>query len=127
MLLSESGMPYVSESSLQKSCSRCSMKILCRLKLREVESQVSIRMAQSCVRTPISVKKPNNSRLLPSERHGNMSRCSSEFEKFLAFLRRHRVGRQLAPVQTAGQHCLDAEIIDKEIVCILSAFVKTTR
>jgi hypothetical protein len=50
-------------------------------------------------------------------RHGNTSRCFSEFEKILAFLHRHEVGRQLAPVQTPGQNRPNAEILDKEIMC----------
>jgi hypothetical protein len=41
----------------QKSYFKCSRKILCRFQLREVRSHVSIRTAQSCVRTPISVEK----------------------------------------------------------------------
>jgi hypothetical protein len=75
---------------------------------------------------PISVEKMNSSRLHPSKRHGNMSGRSSEFEK-IAFLHRHGVGRQLALVQLSGQHRPDAEILDKEIACIHSAFVRTTR
>jgi hypothetical protein len=64
--------------------------------------------------------------LHPSRRHGNTSRHFSEFEKMPAFLRRHGVGRQLAPVRTSGQHCPKAEILDKEIACIHSASVRTT-
>jgi hypothetical protein len=41
----------------QKSYFKCSRKILCRFQLREVGSHVSVRMVQSCVWTPISVKK----------------------------------------------------------------------
>jgi hypothetical protein len=104
-------MPYISKSSLQKSCSRCSRKILCKFQLKEVGSQDS-------VRTPNSVKKPNSSKLHSSKRHGNTSEHTSEFKKILAFLRRHGVGRQLAPVRTLGQYRRDAEILDKEIACI---------
>lgn len=46
-----------SKSSFQKSVSRYSKKIMCRFQIREVGSQVSVWMAQSSVRTPISVKK----------------------------------------------------------------------
>jgi hypothetical protein len=42
----------------------------------------------------------NSSRLHPSRCHGNTSGRSSEFEKILALLCRHGLGRQLAPVQT---------------------------
>jgi len=116
-------MPYISEFSLQKSVSRCSRKILFRFQLREVGSQVSIRTAQSCVQTPISVEKPNSSRLHPSGRHGNTSRRTSKFEKIPAFLHRHGVGRH-APIWTLGQHPPNAKILDKDIVCILSAYVQ---
>jgi len=82
--------------------------------------------AQSCVRTPISVKKLlNSARLHPSGRHGNTSGCSSDFVKILAFLCRHGVGRQLALVWMTRQHCPNAEILDKEIACIHSTFVRT--
>jgi hypothetical protein len=54
-----SGMLYISESSkvFQKSFSSVQRKILCRFQLREVESQVSVQIAQSCIRTPFSVEK----------------------------------------------------------------------
>jgi hypothetical protein len=63
--------------------------------------------------TPISVKKPNSSKLHLSGRHGNTLGCSSEFEKIPAFLRRHGVGRQLALIWTLGQYNPDAEILEK--------------
>jgi hypothetical protein len=69
----------------------------------------------------------NSSKLHPSRCHGNMSERSSEFKKILAFLRRHRVGRQLAPVWMSGQHRSDADILDKEITCIHFTFIQTTR
>jgi hypothetical protein len=117
-------MPYISESSLQKSFSRCLRKILCRLQPREVGSHVSVWTAQSCVRTPISVKKPNSSRLHTSGRHGNTSRRTSKSEKIPTFLCRYGVGRQLEPVRTSRQRRLDAEFLDKEIACIHSASVQ---
>jgi hypothetical protein len=119
-------MPYISESSLQKSFSRCSRKILCRFQLREIGSQDSVWMAQSCVWTPICVKKPNNSKLHPSGRHGNTFGHTSDFKKIPVFLHRHGVGRQLSPAQMPGQHRLDVEILDKEIVCIHSASIWMT-
>jgi hypothetical protein len=64
---------------------QCSKKINCRFQLWEVESYVSVRTAQSCLRTPISIKKLlNSSRLHPSGHHGNTSGCSSKFEKIPA-------------------------------------------
>jgi hypothetical protein len=108
---------------ISKSCSR---KILCRFQLKEVGSQDSILTAQSCVRTPICVKKPNSSWLHPSGRHGNTSEHISGFKKIRAFLHRHGMERQLAPVRTLGQHCSNAKILYKEIAYILSAFVWTT-
>jgi hypothetical protein len=52
-------MPYFSESSkeFQKSYFKCSRKILCGFQLIKVGSHVSVRMAQSCIWTLISVKK----------------------------------------------------------------------
>jgi hypothetical protein len=124
MLLSLSGMPYISESSLQKSFSRCSRKILCRFQLREVRSQDFVRTAQSCIRTPINVKKLNSSRLHLSKRHGNTSGRTLEFEKTPTFLHRHKAGRQLAPVRTLGQFHPDTKILVKEITCILFASIR---
>jgi hypothetical protein len=68
----------------------------------------------------------NSSRLHPSGRHGNTFGHFSVFEKISALLYRHGLGRQLGLVRTTGQHHLDAEILDKEIVCIHSASVRTT-
>jgi hypothetical protein len=119
-------MLYILESLFQKSVSRCSKKILCRFQLKEVGSQVFVLTAQSCVHTPICVKKPNSSRLHSSGSHGNTFGRTLGFKKIPAFLHRHGVGRQLAPVRTSGQHRLDAEILDKEIACIYSASVRTT-
>jgi hypothetical protein len=100
-------------------------------------------MAQSCVQTPITVEKPNSSRLHPSGRYGNTSECTSVFETIPYLLCRHGLGRLLAPVhtlcihsddmatpsrcgpvmvitckqsatfQTLGQHCSDASLIWK--------------
>jgi hypothetical protein len=50
-------MSFISESSFQKSVSKCSKKILCRFQVKEVGSQSLVWTAQSCVRTPISVQK----------------------------------------------------------------------
>jgi hypothetical protein len=50
-------MPFILESSFQKSGSRCSEKILCKFQVREVRFQNFFRMTQSCVWTPISVQK----------------------------------------------------------------------
>jgi hypothetical protein len=99
------------------------MKILCRFQLKEVGSQVFVRTTLSYVQMPISVKKPNNSRLHLSGHHGNTSGRTSEFEKIPAFLHRHGVGRQLAPARMLGQHSPDAKILDKEITCIHFASV----
>jgi hypothetical protein len=74
-------------------------------------------------RTPISIKKPINSKLHPFERHGNTSRHTSKFKKIPAFLYRHRVRRQLAPVRTPRQYRPDAEILDKEVACIQSTSI----
>jgi hypothetical protein len=71
----------------------------------------------------ISVKEPNSLRLHPPGCHDNTSRRTSGFKKIPAFLHRHRVGRQLAPVQTLGQHRSDTKILNKEIACIHSASV----
>jgi hypothetical protein len=99
---------------------------MCRFQLKKVRSFVPVWMAQSCVRTPISVKKLlNSSRLHPFGCHGNMSGCSSEFVKIPSFLCRHGVGRQLALVWMTGQHRSNAEILDKEIACIHSTSVRT--
>jgi len=59
--------------------------------------------------------------------HGNTFERSSKFEKIPAFLRKHRVGKHLAPVRMLGQHCPDVEILDKEIACIHFASIRTTR
>jgi len=120
-------MPYFSESStvFQKSYFKCSRKILCRFQLRKVGSYVSVWMTQSCVRTPISVEKPNSSRLHPFRRHGNTSRHTLEFEKIPAFVCRHGVGRQLAPIWMLGKHRPNAEILDKEIVYVHFVSVRT--
>jgi hypothetical protein len=121
-------MSYFSESSkkFQKNYFKCSRKILCRFQLKKVGSHVSVQTAQSCLWAPFSVEKLNNSKLHQSESHGNMSRRSSEFEKIPAFLHRHEVGRQLAPVRTPGQNRPNAEILEKEIACIQFASVQTT-
>jgi len=96
---------------------------MCRFQLKKVRSFVPVWMAQSCVRTPISVKKLlNSSRLHPFGCHGNMSGCSSEFVKIPSFLCRHGVGRQLALVWMTGQHRSNAEILDKEIASIHSTY-----
>jgi hypothetical protein len=116
-------MPYISESSKRiskKSFSCVQWKILCRFQLREVGSYVSVRTAKSYVQTPISIEKPNSSKLHLSRRHGNMSGRSSGFEKIPIFIHIHKVRRQVAPVQTPGQHRPNAEILDKEITCILN-------
>jgi hypothetical protein len=126
MLLSLSRMPYILECSVQKNSFRYLRKILCIFQLREVESQVSTQMAQSCVRTPFSVKKSNSSILHPSGRHGDTIGRTSRFEKIPAFLHRQGVGRQLELVRTLGQHRPDAKILDKEIACIHSASIRTT-
>jgi hypothetical protein len=68
----------------------------------------------------------NSSRLHPSRRHGNTFGHSLEFEKIPTFLYRHEVGRQLVPIQRIGQHCPNVEILDKEIACIHSAWVRMT-
>jgi hypothetical protein len=117
-------MLYISEYSLHKSVSRYSRKILCRFQLREVGSQDSVRTAQSCIRTPSSVEKLNSSRLHPSRRHGNTSGHTSGFKKIPAFLHKHGMGRQLAPVRTLGQHRPDAKILDNEIACNHSTSVR---
>jgi hypothetical protein len=67
----------------------------------------------------------NSSRFHPSGHHGNTSRRSSKFKKIPSLLCWHGVGRQLAPIRTTGQHRLDVEILDKEIVCIQFASVRT--
>jgi hypothetical protein len=100
---------------------------LYRFQLREVRSHVFIRTAQSYVWTPISLKMPNNSKLHPSERHDNTFGPTLEFEKIPAFLYPHEVGRQLALVRTLGQHRPNTEILDKEIACIHSAFIRMSR
>jgi hypothetical protein len=68
----------------------------------------------------------NSSRLHLFGRHGNTFGQSSKFKKILAFLRKHRVGRQLAPIRTLRKHSLNAEILDKEIACIHSTSIRMT-
>jgi hypothetical protein len=71
-------------------------------------------------------KTLNSSRLPPSGRHGNTSGCNLEFKKIPALLCRHGLGRPLALVRTTAQHRPNAEILDKEIVCIHSASIRMT-
>jgi hypothetical protein len=88
-------------SQVTRRLFHCSSKILCRFKLRKVESVVSVQTALSCVQTPIHVEKLlNSSRLHPFGRHGNTPGCSSGFEKIPVFICKHGLGRQHAPIQT---------------------------
>jgi hypothetical protein len=64
--------------------------------------------------------------MFPFGRPSDVFGRSLEFKKIPAFLCRHGVGRQLAPVQTTGKHRPDTEILDKEITCIQSTFVWTS-
>jgi hypothetical protein len=93
----------------------------------KVGSFVSIRTAQSCILTPISVEKLlNSSRLHPFGRHDNTYGRYSEFKNIPVFLCRHGLGRQLASVRTTRQHCPD-EVLDKEMMCRQFANVRTPR
>jgi hypothetical protein len=105
-----------SSKVFQKSYFKCSRKTLYRFHLREVRSHVFVETAQSCVRTPISVKKLRivQSCILPDV----MATCPNALQS---------LRRQLAPVWMSGQHRSDADILDKEITCIHFTFIQTTR
>jgi len=98
-------------------CHNQGCRIFQSLHYRKVVQDVQERFCANSNSKKSDPKIPSG-RPTVSRRHGNTSEHTSEFKKILAFLRRHGVGRQLAPVRTLGQYRRDAEILDKEIACI---------
>jgi hypothetical protein len=106
-------MPFISESSFQKSGPRCSKEDF--LQILTQRSQIPRFCPDGPVMRPDThqcLEDSNNLRLHPSGCHGNTFECSLEFDKKSDFLHRHRYGKKTASVQTTGQHHLDA-ILDK--------------
>jgi len=100
------GMPFISESLFQKCASRSSKKILCKFQFREVGPQASVRTAQSCIQTPISVQKFRTVQgcIRPDVSTTQHARRSLVFNKKSNFLLKHRYGKTAASIQMTRQH-----------------------
>jgi hypothetical protein len=124
MLLSYSGMKYISESSkvFQKSFFKVFKEDFVQIPTQR--SRILCFHPDGPVMhldTHQGREASNSRRLHPSGRHGHTSGCSSKFKKIPTILCRHGLGRQLAFAWTSGQHRLEAEILDNEIACRHSA------
>jgi hypothetical protein len=120
-------MPFILESSFQKSGSRYSKEDSMQIPTQRnwiprfrPEGQVMRSDAHQCL------EDSNSSRLHPSGRHGNMSGRSSKFHNTSWQHVRHIYGKTAASVWTTGQHRPDTVLI-MVITCHRSVTVRTIR
>lgn len=109
-------MPVILKSSFQKYALRSSKKILCRFQVREVESQASVRMAQSCVQTPISVQKFRTIQgfICPDVSATRSDAYQYSIRNRISFSEKD-MGRQLHPSRRQGNNVRTLSLIRQDV------------
>jgi hypothetical protein len=109
-------MPFISESSFQKSSSRCSKENSVHIPSQRSQiPRFHLDSPDMCPDAHQCLEDSNNSKLHLSGRNGNTSARSSEFDKKSDFLHRHRYGKQLHPSGQQGNTVLTLSLIRQDM------------